>query len=79
METGGNHALWDEEADQRSDEAREQEKEPWVPKVWLDALLECTDASPLGPAIREMLGECSIWHADFRVMRMRIGTRQVLR
>lgn len=56
--------LW-EEADQLVDpsEAREQEKEPWVPRVWLDALLKCTDESPLSPAIREML-ECCIGHAE---------------
>ncbi|KIM99128.1 hypothetical protein OIDMADRAFT_56295 [Oidiodendron maius Zn] len=30
----------------------------WEPQVWLSAFLECTDASPLGPAIREMLSEC---------------------
>ena len=30
----------------------------WEPQVWISAFLECTDASPLGPAIREMLSEC---------------------
>jgi hypothetical protein len=62
--------LWDEEAEcelaesedeqvESHDDASKQ-KAPWIPEVWLDALLECTDASHVGPAVRQMISECVI-------------------
>jgi hypothetical protein len=56
--------LWDEEIEElpESNEAGEEpvEKAPWNPKEWLNAFLECTDASPLGPAVRQMIDDCNL-------------------
>lgn len=55
--------MWDEEAEELpepTEAAGEPEKAPWTPKVWLDTFLECTDASPLGPAIRQMIDDCNL-------------------
>jgi hypothetical protein len=55
--------MWDEEAEELPEPTEaggEPEKAPWTPKVWLDAFLECTDASPLGPAIRQMIDDCNL-------------------
>lgn len=55
--------MWDEEAEELPEPTEaggELERAPWTPKVWLDAFLECTDVSPLVPAIRQMIDDCNL-------------------